>query len=210
VRGADVTTLSLAELLGPQPGIELLVVAPLIEETHCSGRPELRPALLARACVELRGERHVTRMPEHELQRGRVERRTHQSGEPIAASRVRPVPLGHCEHSGDAEPDPAGGPVRVIGLGEDSVLEGFDELPIDETRVQLAQRPGDAGRPVVEAARGMLVFRIGVGLVQGPPSVGDVQLTLRAPQDRLDDLAHTALAECPPGERLVTLGREQH
>ena len=133
VRGADVPRLVLAESLRPEPRVQGFVVAPLLEEAHRPGRPELGPALLSRPRVELRGERHVSRMPEHDVERRRVERRACQLGEPVSASRVGPMPLGHGEHARDPEPDSPGLPVQGIGLGKDPRLERFDELPIGQS-----------------------------------------------------------------------------
>ena len=91
--------------------------------------------------MELRSERHVARVPEHDLERRQIERRTCEVGQAVAAARVRPMPLGDCQHAGDASPDSVRYELRGVGLGEDPHYERFDELPVGQTGVELAKRP---------------------------------------------------------------------
>ena len=60
-----------------------------------------------------------------------------------SASLSRRAGSGQCRSATASTPDtanqtPRSFPVRGIGLGEDPGLQRFDELPVDQTRVELA------------------------------------------------------------------------
>ena len=216
VRGAEIGRVLSPELLRPEPRAERLVPAPRCEKAFCALRPERGPAFLSRPRVELPGQRHVARMAEHRLERGRGQRRTRQLHKAVAPSRFRPAALGHCEHACDSEPDSLLAEVGIVGIVDESSLEGLDEVAVDGVRGHVAvgrefvECPSDAGRTPVQAARRACGFAQRIGVLELPEPGRSVQLMHRARRDVLSGFPRGRLVEGGVCKRLVTGRCEEH
>ena len=104
-------------------------------------RPDFRPPLLAAPRVELRGERHVTGMPEHDLERRRVEGSTGQPGKAVATSRSGQCRSATASVPGDPEPYSLRSETRDFGHCDDPGLQRIDDLSVDQAGIELGRAP---------------------------------------------------------------------